>query len=146
MLYERLCLIPDLNSDIIKIKESLFNDPIYASINEYKISLLVTIPGSPDITGTTETILTVNRPPTSGTCSISPSIGEEVNTEFSIACSGWTDTQGIQQYTFYSTLFDFLLLIITIYFHPTILFKFIMVCLSYSDEFPAESNPKVSNW
>jgi len=44
--------------------------------------------------------LFVNTAPSGGTCTVSPLNGTSSETQFTITCSDWTDTNGIKQYQF----------------------------------------------
>ena len=65
---------------------------------DYEIKLIAT--GSSKETGFSIVRVYTNEPPTLGTCQVSPSTGIDVNTTFTISCSGWEDDDSPLLYSF----------------------------------------------
>ena len=53
-----------------------------------------------------EDTIYINSPPYAGSCSLSPSTGEALSTDFSISCSGWIDPQGYEPLQYEFSYFD----------------------------------------
>ena len=58
-------------------------------------------------TGSSSLIIFINRMPKNGSCSITPLNGVVLNTDFTIVCQNWYDSDGsIQRYNYYAGLLD----------------------------------------
>lgn len=88
---------------------TIFKDLFLKNPNDYfKVEFIVkTISVKNGISlGSASLILAVNRPPTNGSCDISPISGYSASTLFTIECKNWEDTDGfIELYEFYSNFY-----------------------------------------
>ena len=50
------------------------------------------------------TIVTVNKPPYNGTCTVFPKYGINHKTMFTLDCEDWVDDSGIDMYEYYGEL------------------------------------------
>lgn len=82
----------------IAIRKELFD--LNPDVTQYQVSISATT--SAGDSGTAFTNLILNKPPSGGTCSITPKVGTVLQTQkFDITCSGWTDDDGIAEYQMY---------------------------------------------
>ncbi|XP_071129607.1 polycystin family receptor for egg jelly-like isoform X3 [Mytilus edulis] len=87
-----------INSMNIAIRKELFS--LNPDVTQYQVSISATT--SAGDSGTAFTNLILNKPPSGGTCSITPKVGTVLQTQkFDITCSGWTDEDGIAEYQMY---------------------------------------------
>jgi len=91
-------LIVGCQSQAIAISIQLFQDN--KDLLNYRLGVVAQSPGG--AAGVAYIELLVNTPPTGGSCWVIPTSGTSVETMFYIHCSGWTDSNGIQQYQFIS--------------------------------------------
>jgi len=76
----------------------------------YTFSLTATEPNyanyTPPVQTTARAVIYVNSPPVPGSCSVYPTNGEALSTQFQVLCKQWSDVQGLEPLTYAYSYFD----------------------------------------
>ncbi|KAK3089119.1 hypothetical protein FSP39_001015, partial [Pinctada imbricata] len=91
--------VDGVNSDNIAVSTDLFDQK--PNVLRYEVEVIATRIGTSDW-GMAQMKLRINSPPSGGSCTVSPLVGEALNDNFTVSCPGWSDTDGIKLYSVYT--------------------------------------------